>query len=157
MNNEQVQKYWDEVVLKRIRGFAKLMGIEFDDNIARIACEAYEDGCNFTHMISADEFIGKDAYQLMHSILVERIIEAINELGKEEVEIKNGPYVAGVYAKSSIDGKEPYISGACVDLVRVNGESIVCEKRGKCLVMQNELTFADLLRIYRNIPYKEGW
>lgn len=84
MNNEQVQKYWDEVVLKRIRGLAKLMGMEFNDNITRIACEAYEDGCNFSRMISADEFIGKDAYQLMHSILVERIIEAINELGKEK-------------------------------------------------------------------------
>lgn len=157
MNNEQVQKYWDEVVLKKIRGFAKLMGIEFNDDVAKIACEAYEEGCNFTQMISANEFIGKDAYQLMHSILIERIIEAIKELGKDEVKIKNGPYVAGVYATPAIDGKEPYISGARVDLVRVNGESIVCEERGKCFVMQNELTVANLLRIYRNIPYKEGW
>lgn len=157
MKNEQVQKYWDEVVLKRIRGFAELMGLEFNDNVAQIACNAYEEGCNFTRVISADEFIGKDAYQLMHSTLVEHIIEAIKELGKEEIEIKNGPYVGGVCAQPSIEGKEPFIFGATIDLVRVNGDSIVCEDKGKCIVLQNELTYADLLRIYRNIPYKEGW
>lgn len=157
MKNEQVQRYWDNVVLKRIQGMAKLLGVKFNDSIAQIANHAYEEGCNFVQIITAEELIGKDVYQLMHSILVERIIEAVKELNVEEIEIEHGPYVGGVYAQSIPGETEPYISGCRVDLVRVNGNSIVCEEKGKCLVMQNELTFSDLLSIYRNIPYKEGW
>ena len=155
MKEKQVQRYFNEVVLKRIEALAKLLGIDFNDDIARIVCAAYNDGCNFTYSLAADELIGRDAYQLMHSILIERIIEAIHELGLTEIEIKCGPYVKDVYAMPSVEGKEPFISGAHVDLVRVNGDSIVCEEKGKCVIMQNDLSFADLLRIYRNIPYKE--
>lgn len=157
MKKEQVQRYWNEVVLKQIEGLTKLLGIDFNDDISRIACAAYNDCCNFTYSLAANDFIGRDAYQLMHSILIEHIIEAIHELGLIEIEIKNGPYVKDVYAMPSVEGKEPFISGAHVDLVRVNGDSIVCEEKGKCVIMQNDLSFADLLRIYRNIPYKEGW
>ena len=139
MRKEQVQRYFDEVVLKRIEALAKLLGVSFNDDIARIACDAYNDGCNFTYSLAADELIGRDAYQLMHSILIERIIEAIHELGLIEIEIKCGPYVKDVYAMPSVEGKEPYISGARVDLVRVNGDSIVCEEKGRCVIMQLSL------------------
>ena len=157
MKEKDFQKHFDNSVEPELKMYAEYYGVEYEGRVANLCARAYSEGINKAYTEATREFIDKDTHVQMHHIAVELIIGAIQELGKKSIRIKNGPYIQGVYAWPGSDGK-PFVTGAFVRKVKINGESIVCEcddEGSECFIMQNDLTFADLLRIYRYIPLKE--
>lgn len=156
MEAKVFQEHFDNSVEPELKMYADCQGVEYKGCVANLCARAYSEGLNKAYTEATREFIDKDTHVQMHHIAVELIIEAIQKLGEKSVRIKNGPYIQGVFACPGSDSK-PFFMGAFVRKVKINGESIVCEcddKDSECFIMQNELSFADLLKIYRYIPFK---
>lgn len=156
MKAKVFQEYFDNSVEPELKMYAEHYGVEYEGRVADLCARAYSEGINKAYTEATREFIDKDTHVQMHHIAVELIIEAIQKLGKKSIRIESGPYIQGVFACPGSDGK-PYVTGAFIRKVEVNGESILCEcddEGSECFIMQNELSFADLLKIYRYIPFK---
>ncbi len=156
MKEKDFQEHFNNSVEPELKMYSEHYGVEYEGRVANLCARAYSEGINKAYTDATREFIDKDTHVQMHHIAEELIIEAIQKLGKKTIRIKNGPYIQGVHVRQSVDGK-PFVTGAFVRKIKINGESIVCvcdDEGSECFIMQNELTFADLLRIYRYIPFK---
>ncbi len=148
MTNEEVNKYWSEVCLPIIKMFAKYR-IEYSDDVDFLVRRAYKQGCAFAYNKSFEEVNSKNVYEIIHQILVDKIIDEVDKCGGS-VDLKEGYYVDDATVSLTPDGLLP--TGGFIKRLETNGHSLIFDIPNIEFKMQNEMSFSDLLHIYKLIP-----
>lgn len=150
MSNKELNEHWNISELPYIKELAKLLNIEYTENIDRLVCGAYSDGFNHAYNVLTKELVGKNTLEIMHHLMLDTIIDEVNKKGGT-VRLKgDGYFVRGVAVDVSPTGM--YIKSGCIMEISTENGGITFEVPDVGFVMQNELSFIDLLHIYKLIP-----